>query len=187
MHMHMQPAHATCTYATCKCNLQMRCTSDAQAMHMQHAHAMHMQHAQACGPVPSSASTDGTSRERVRVATAEAAAVRRSVTSCASLTWEKEGLASSTLVTRSRNSRHPAPPLTPTPRSLTGARGLTGDFSPSPRVFAVYLPVLPVRVAHREQPSVCRREEQHCPLVRREGPARIGREDCLRLAARMLA
>ena len=36
--------------------------------------------ASACGPVPSSASTDGASRASARVATAEAAAVRRSVT-----------------------------------------------------------------------------------------------------------
>ena len=168
MHMHM---HMPCT---CTC----------------HAHAMHMPcacHAHACGPVPSSASTDGTSRERARVATAEAAAVRRSVTSCASLTWARDGLACSAPVTRSRNSPHPVPTHPSPAKPHRCAPPHRCVYLPPVCVLAVYPPPLPMRVAHREQPSVCRREEQHCPLVRREGAARVGREDCLRLAAGVLA
>ena len=150
----------------------MRCTGDAQAMHMQHA--------QACGPVPSSASTDGTSRERVRVATAEAAAVRRSVTSCASLTWEKEGLASSTLVTRSRNSRHPAPPLTPT-REASQARAASQVCLAPHRVCSLCtsLPSPSASLTESSRPSAVEKSSTAPWCAERGPPALAGKTVCV--------
>jgi hypothetical protein len=174
-------------------HMHMRCTCDAHA----HAHAMHM-HMRCTAHAMHTRCTclwsGAEQREHRRYVARESArrdggggggAAQRNLVCVAHLGEGRSRL--SAPVTRSCNSHHPVPTHPYPAKSYRRARGLTGVLTPSRRVLAVFLPPLPKRVAHREQPTVCRREEQHCPLVRRELSAGIGRKDRLSLAACVLA
>ena len=136
-------------------------------------------HAHACGPVPSSASTDGTSRERARVATAEAAAVRRSVTSCASLTWARDGLACSAPVTRSRNSPHPVPPPPPPAKPHRCAPPHRCVYLLPVCVLAVYPPSPCASLTESSRPSAVEKSSTAPWCAERGPPALAGKTVCV--------